>query len=252
MTRSAVAGIVAVVAAVLMWTGAGLVALTSFDSVATWQSPGKADVRLEPGTWMLFEQVPQSGSNAVTPNQVAEQRTMTVDDFSVFGPQGSTLPLTCVYCDASNATATPLDLKLYNAVASFDVKEGGTYQLNAQGSNAVVAVGNPYVTITSVTPWLTIMSGIGGILFAVGIVLIVRGRRPKVAAPGEHVLTTPAAAAQQQSTDKPLVTPSQVSAAAPAPPPGHSPPPGWYPNPYLPGTTSEMWWNGKEWTSNWR
>ena len=86
MTRSLVSGIVAVVAAVLLWTGAGLVALTSCDSVATWQAPGKTDVQLEPGTWMLFEQVPQSGSNAVTPSQVAEQRTMSVDDFSVFGP----------------------------------------------------------------------------------------------------------------------------------------------------------------------
>lgn len=250
MTRSLVAGIVAVVAAVLLWTGAGLVALTSFDSVATWQSPGKTDVQLEPGTWMLFEQVPQSGSNAVTPSQVAEQRTMSVDDFSVFGPQGTTLPLTCLYCDSSNATATPLDLKLYNAVASFEVNQAGSYQLNAQGANAAVAVGNPYVTITAVTPWLTVMSGIGGILFAVGIVLIVRGRRRKVAPSAQPV---PAATdVQSQHSAEPRVTPSQVSAAAPAPPPGHSPPPGWYPNPYLPGTTSEMWWNGKEWTSNWR
>ncbi|MGV1037492.1 MAG: hypothetical protein ACOYD0_10785 [Candidatus Nanopelagicales bacterium] len=252
MTRSSVAGIVAVVAAVFLWTGAGLVALTSFDSVATWQSPGKADVWLEPGTWMLFEQVPQSGSNAVTPNQVAEQRTMTVDNFSVLGPQGATLPLTCVYCDASKATATPLDLKLYNTVASFEVKEAGSYQLNAQGANAAVAVGNPYVTITAVTPWLTVMSGIGGILFAAGVVLIVRSRRRKAALAAQPVAAAAEAEAQSEESAAPRVTPSQVSATAPAPPPGHSPPPGWYPNPYLPGTTSEMWWNGKEWTSNWR
>lgn len=250
MTRSMVYGIVAVVAAVLLWIGAGFVALTSFDSVATWQSPGKADVQLEAGTWMLFEQVPQSGSNAVTPSQVAEQRTMTVDDFSVRGPQGVNVPLTCVYCDASNATATPLDLKLYNAVASFEAKETGTYQLNAQRATAVVAVGNPFVTINAATPWLTFLSAVGGISFAVGIVLIIRGRRRKGAVPAQQLSTAPPAQSQESMVTR--ATPSQVSVAAPAPPPGHSPPPGWYPNPYLPGTTSEMWWNGKEWTSNWR
>lgn len=219
MRRRRILGVLAIAVALLIAGVGTAVALASFNSLSVWQMPGTETVVLEPGNWTIFEKVPDKAANTVTMSDIAKARTLTVEELAVSGPTGA-VALSCAYCD-SEGTAVPIDLALYNAVASFKAETKGQYRITSSGESGQLALGDPAGKLNAVMPWLLLMSMLALASLVAGILLLAR------------------AGLGRQLTGR-------------GPGPGRLPPPGWYPNPYLEGTTSEMWWDGKQWTSNWR
>lgn len=213
-------GILLIVVALATWAGAAVIALQSFGSVASWNMPATQSTQLEAGSWTIFEKVPADQQNSISMTDIAKARTVTVEQLQVVGP-GGPVELTCVYC-SDTVAAVPVDLTLHNAVASFRAATTGEYRIVSTSGSAQLAIADPVRRLTEAMPSLTLLSLVGLVLGVAGISLLVR-RRPTSSSP--------------RSIGKQ---------------PSGTPPAGWYPNPYLEGTTSQMWWDGKKWTSNWR
>lgn len=199
------------------------VALLALQSNVTLASPGKVSVNLEPGRWAIFERAPESSLGG-TPTIKPEQLLVT-------GPDGTRLELHCLSCSGPTM-GTPLDLEVFDAIADFEATTKGSYSIESTAPSGLLAVANPEKAFTQVFPWMSLLAMIGGGLVLVGIVLLIVGP------PGTPGTTggSPSAGIPQQRFP---VTANSL------------PPPGWYPNPYL-SDDSQMWWNGSEWTSNWR
>lgn len=213
-------GILLIVVALATWAGAAVIALQSFSSVASWSMPATQSTQLEAGAWTIFEEVPADQQNSISMTEIAKARTVTVEQLQVVGP-GGPVKLTCVYCSDAVA-AVPVDLTLHNAVASFRADTTGEYRIVATSGTAQLAIADPVRRLTEAMPSLALLSLVGLVLGVAGISLLIRRR---------------------SGGSLPRSMGAQSSGAPPA---------GWYPNPYLEGTTSEMWWDGKKWTSNWR
>lgn len=221
MTRTRVFGIAAILLGLAAWVGSGAVAFTAFGSQAQWQGPGAQRMQLSAGKWTVVQKLP-TDSTAVTPSDVAAARTVNVDQVKVTDPSGVDVPLTCAYCTGQSQSALPIDYQLANAIADFTVANAGTYEVTVSAPGQV-AVANPLAQLELIMPWVIVLGSLGGILVAVGVALVIRGGVPGSRGGG--------------------ATPPTSSVAAP---------PGWYQNPYLPETDSQMWWDGSKWTSNWR
>jgi len=220
LSKKRLFGFVAIVVAVGLWVGVAVVGLRAFGSTATWSMPGTASFQLEAGSWTIFEKLPDSAQSTVSMSDVAKARTVTVEQLQVTGPNGP-VKLSCDYC-ADQSTAVPVDLALHNAIATFTADTKGEYRIVTTSGTAQLALADPIRRITDAMPLLMGLSLLGGMSLALGITMLVRGR----------VVRAPTGAGNTR---------------APALPPA-----GWYPNPYQNGTTSQMWWDGRKWTSNWR
>ncbi len=237
MTPMRVWGIAGILLGIAAWIGAGAFGLSAFGSTASWQAPGTEAVSLSAGSWSVFQLVdPESG--AITPSQIAQERSVSVEDLSVLGPAGQDLPLTCLYCDGQDPLTAPVDLQLANGIASFQADEAGSYSVIVSGESSVMAIADPVGQLSDVIAYVAVLGVGGGFLITVGIFLVVRGRVRR--------LSTGAGSGYNQPGALPVGEP-----AAPVGP-GVNAEAGWYPNPYQPGTDSQMWWDGKQWTSNWR
>ena len=221
MTPKRVFGIAAILLALASWIGSAAIALSAFQSQAQWQAPGSTSVQLAVGKWSIFQKLP-TDSTAITPSDVAAARTVKVEQVMVTDPSGISVPLTCSYCSTKGEAAIPLDLQLANSIADFSVSTAGTYLITVKDATGQMAVANPVTSLESVMGQVMVLGALGGVLIAVGVVLIIRGRTPG-------------------GTSQP---PSAGASVAQ--------PPGWYQNPYLPDSDSQMWWDGTKWTSNWR
>lgn len=234
MTPTRVWGIAAILLGIAAWIGAGAFGLSAFGSVASWQAPGTQTVSLQPGTWSIF-QIVNADSGAITPDQVAQQRTLAVDQLSVASPSGQSLELTCSYCGGKEPLTAPVDLQLANGIASFKATEPGDYAVTVNDATSAMAIANPVQQLSNVISYVALLGIGGGFLITAGIVLVVRGRSASLAS----------------TSGMPGSGPRPDQPAAPVGP-GVAGEPGWYPNPFQPGTDSQMWWDGKQWTSNWR
>jgi hypothetical protein len=232
MTPTRVWGIAGILLGIAAWIGAGAFGLSAFGSVASWQAPGTQTVGLQQGTWSVF-QIIDPNSGAITPDQVAQQRTLTVEQLEVASPSGQTLTLTCLYCAGQDPLTAPVDLQLANGIASFQATEPGDYTVTVNDSTSAMAIANPVQQLSNVISYVALLGIGGGFLITVGIVLVVKGRSARVS-------SIPAGSGPGSGQPGAPVG-SGVAAA-----------PGWYPNPFQPGTDSQMWWDGKQWTSNWR
>ncbi len=238
MTAKQVWGIAGILLGIAAWLGAGALALSSFTSAATFQAPGSTSVNLPIGTWSVFQML-SPDTTALTPGQVSQERSATVEQITVTGPNGQSIPLTCLYCGDVDPITAPVDLALANGIASFTADVAGDYEVNVAEVNSVMAVADPVGKLNSAIGYLTFLGFAGGALIVVGIVLVVRGRDRSVGG-GVVVANGP------RGGDRAHQSPSGPSA------PAQNAPPGWYPNPFQPGTDSKMWWDGRQWTSNWR
>lgn len=221
MTVRRVWGIAAVLLALACWLGALWAAAASLTSASTFSSSTVTSVNLAQGSWTVFQLVPQD-SQAVLPADVSKERTLTVEQVSIKGPDGQPVTLSCAYCGGPDAGAIPIDLRLANPVANFAANQAGDYTVTvaADAAPAELSVANPVTKLESVLPWVAALGVFGVVFLTIGILLIVVGRGgPPMVQPMQH------------PEDRP---------------------PGWYPNPYQPGTDSQMWWDGTKWTSNWR
>ncbi len=222
MTRTRVFGIAAILLALAAWVGSGVVAFSAFQSQAQWQAPGSQSMQLSAGKWTVVQKLP-SDSTAITPSDVESARSVNADQITVADPTGANVPVSCVYCSGQSQSAVPIDLQLANEIIDFTVTNPGTYTVTVKAAGQM-AVANPVAKLEEVMPWVMLLGSLGGILIAVGVALVIRGRGPNVGGPESG--------------------PPQATAGPAAP--------GWYPNPYMPDTDSQMWWDGSKWTSNWR
>ncbi len=223
MTRQRVFGIAAILLALAAWVGAAVVTFSAFQSQAQWQAPGSKTLSLTQGEWTIVQKLP-ADSTAFTPSDVAAARTVNVEQVKVTDPSGANVPLTCVYCSGQSSSAAPIDLQMANGVADFTAATTGSYTITITDAVGQMAVANPLTKLEDVAASVVGLGALGGVLIAVGIVLVVRGRGDVSAGSGEG---------------HPSVGSGAIS-------------PGWYQNPYLPDTDSQMWWDGTKWTSNWR
>lgn len=223
MTRQRVFGIAAILLALAAWVGAAVITFGTFASQAQWQAPGSQAVNLTQGKWTIVQKLP-ADSTAFTPSDVAAARTVNVEQVKVTDSSGANVPLTCVYCSGQSRSALPIDLQMANGVADFTAATTGSYTITITDAVGQMAVANPLTKLEDVAASVMGLGALGGVLIAVGIVLVVRGRGAGSAGVGGG---------------RPAMDPGAVQ-------------PGWYQNPYLPGTDSQMWWDGKQWTSNWR
>lgn len=223
MTPKRVFGIAAILLALACWVGSAAVALSAFQSHAQWQAPGSASMQLAAGKWTVFQKLP-ADSTAITPSDVAAARTVKVEQVTVTDPSGVTVPLTCAYCSSKGEAAIPMDLQLANSIADFSVTTPGTYLVTVKDASGQMAVADPVTSLENVMGQVMLLGALGGILIAVGVVLVIRGGGqggPSIPSPQQSAGTT-------------------------------AQPPGWYQNPYMPDSDSQMWWDGTKWTSNWR
>ena len=222
MTRTRVFGIAAVLLALAAWAGSAVVAFSAFQSRAQWQAPGSQSMQLTAGKWTVVQKLP-ADSTAITPSDIESARTVNADQVTIVDSTGANVPVTCVYCAGKSQSALPIDLQLANEIVDFTVTTPGTYTVTVKAMGQM-AVANPVAKLEEVMPWVTILGSLGGILLALGVTLIIRGKGPTVSG-------------SQTGPPQANVGPA---------------PPGWYQNPYLPDTDSQMWWDGSKWTSNWR
>ena len=222
MTRRRVFGIAAILLALAAWVGAIAVTFTAFQSQAQWQAPGSTTARLTPGKWIIVQKLP-TDSTAITPSDVAAARTINVEQVKVTDSAGANVPVSCAYCSGQSPTSIPVDLQMANGVADFSVAVAGDFTVTVTGGAGQMALANPVSKLEEITPAITGLGSLGAVLITIGIVLVIRGRAP-------------------------------TAATGPTDPPPSSgpPPPGWYQNPYRPDDDSQMWWDGTQWTSNWR
>lgn len=222
MTLKRVWGIAAVLIGLMCGIGMVALAATGFGSQMTFTSPGPVTTNLPAGKWTVFQVLSQSAAGT-TPGDFAQQRTIDAKAVTVRGPDGKAVATNCAYCGADQPGVVPIDLQIAVPVVEFDASTSGDYTIVVSATSPTpVAVANPIQRITEMAPWLTGLIFAAGMFVTFGIVLIATGGR-------------------SASVRRP-------NGGVPPPP---SLPPGWYPNPYRP-ESGEMWWDGKQWTSNWR
>lgn len=224
MTPRRVWGIAAVLLGIVCFAVVTGVAVTAFASHATFSTPGPATTNLTAGRWTLFQVVDLEENSGTS--DVASARTIAVDGVKVVGPDGKPVTVSCAYCEAGGGQVIPVDLSLTLPIATFDAPTAGNYTITAKTTSAksqTVAIANPISRLNELAPYLSMFGFAGAALITVGIVLVITGGRGR------------------RSTPYPPAEPPTPAA----------PPPGWYPNPYRPDA-GQMWWDGKQWTSNWR
>lgn len=223
MTTRQVWGIAAILLALASWGGCVALALASMTSAAVWKSPGTQTVQLDSGRWTVFELLPADNA-AITPGQAEDSRTISSDQVSVKDPAGNPVQVTCAYCSQTEPKVFPIDLRMANAVVYFHALSSGEYTITITapaGSSENVALADPMRKLEEEMAWLTLLSTLGFVLIGSGVGLLIAGRSKRPRQPA-------------------------------GPPPPTAPPPGWYQNPYQPNSDSQMWWDGTQWTSNWR
>jgi len=221
-----------ILVALITGVAAGVVAMGAFSSSGSLVSPGQLSTALQSGKWTIYQPVPEG----TTSTDIAGLRTVSTEQLTVSGPDGAAVSLSCEYC-AGEAQAAPIDLTLNNAIASFTVNFAGNYEIKSTGpAGAKIVMASPEAQLADAMPTLFGLGLIASTLVGLGLYLVVSGgaRVPTVGVPVGPV---------EPALELPAATSAVVGAGSPA---------GWYPNPYRPDTDSQMWWDGKQWTSNWR
>lgn len=135
------------------------------------RTPGVAQRRFTAGTWFLYERTGTKrggGGFTVTRNEAPVLRPA---DVTVTEAGGGTLAVSQV---TVNETLTK-GSRIYTAVLQFKVLSAGTYTVTARGPDSEVIVGRSLGDTFRGSLGLFLIGGIGGLLIAAGVVLLIVG-----------------------------------------------------------------------------
>jgi Protein of unknown function (DUF2510) len=198
-------------------------------------TPVDITVELDDRTYVIYQATARTfGAGAVTTDD-GQAVNISPEDVSVVSSSGDRLvkesPRFDETIERGNVT--------YTGVVRFTVEKAGPYRIQIVGSGQQLIIAPSLLgSFGSAAAWLALI-GVGGLLVAVGLVLLivgfVRGRKTVVAPVGATPVLSPA-------------DPGAPVAAAPAPVPAPATPPGWYPDPH--GLARLRWWDGQQWTDH--
>ncbi|MCU0278938.1 MAG: DUF2510 domain-containing protein [Candidatus Nanopelagicales bacterium] len=193
-------------------------------------TPGSSSTQLEPGTYVVYENIGFQGSR---PGFV----TVDPDSITVSGPGGDVVT-TCVSCGASSSTLT-LGSTTYVGVVSFQVTQAGEYTVASEddtgaqlvlGPSLADAIGGIFGSLSGFFGWTGLaivgaLLGVAGLIWLI-IAAVTGGSKPPPVAGIPYY--DPAVGQQTQAYQAP-VTPGS-----------------WYPDPEDPSQL--RWWDGRQWT----
>lgn len=199
--------------ALVAQVGGDLVRVFSADPRRT---PVELELDLDPGTYIVFELTQAGGSSWNMPASRGTV-TVTVDDVTVTAPDGSDVPVSPPRFDES-LTRGSGD---YTGAATFEVDDEGLYRVQVTTPETTILVSPSLGSMfTGSVAWIALL-GLGGIVFFVGVVLLVVGL------------------VQRRSTIAASPRPAAPTVTAPA---------GWYPDPH--GLATLRWWDGQTWSDH--
>lgn len=173
--RKVIPLVVAVIGLVLFGVGVFSAASGVSSSLQTvgqpWQLPGQTVQQLQPGNYVVYEDLGVSAS---------ANHTVDARDVTVVGPSGS-VPVSCAYCNGSQTVT--LNEKTFVGIVSFEATEPGKYTISGRGDGQSVVVGpSVFGTVGSAFKGVG-LAVLGGFLAIVGViwfvVALILGRRSK-------------------------------------------------------------------------
>jgi hypothetical protein len=189
----------------------------------SYPTPVRVHLRAVPTTYVVYELTGgRFGDGTLDGGGLT---TITPDQVRVTAPDGSPVPVSELVGMDQTVTRGS---EVYTGAVQFDTPSSGTYlvEIATPGTRVVVgrslgsALGGPLRWLAGV--------GSGGLLFLVGLVLLIVGL------------------ARRRRDRVPVAAAYPYQAALPVPPPAALPPPGWYPDPSQPGR--QRYWDGSSWT----
>ncbi len=194
-------------------------------------TPGSSSTQLEPGTYVVYENIGFQGSR---PGFV----TADPDSITVSGPGGDVVT-TCVSCGNASSTLT-LGSTTYIGVVSFQVADAGEYTVASDddtgaqlvlGPSLADAIGGIFGSLGGIFGWtgvaiLGAVLGFAGLIWLI-VAAVTGGSKPPPVAGIPYY--DPAAPGQAQVSYQ---APTAVGS--------------WYPDPEDPSQL--RWWDGRQWT----
>ena len=211
--------------AIVMLVGLGLVVpfivsiVTAVKDTAgseIFEAPDEVTRELDEGRWVIFERTSTSSSGGFRLDGTSPD--ISPSDVTVTGPDGDEIETSF---DRSHETVTRGSAE-FTGVVVFDVEEPGTYEIEVDGDGQQVLVapslGQTFRSLGA--PFVLAM--LGGLLFFVGLVMLIVG------------MVRRSSAKKRSSSAAPATTAPAVAA-------------GWYADP---GGNGRRYWDGTAWTDH--